>query len=104
MLLSQPFPGSEALTEQYRSVRGVVIDLDGSLKLESTTGPPAEVVRRIPVEAEGVDEEGEPVHVLLHVVEGRMVELEVYREDGKPPVGKLGQLEILESGGWPPAL
>jgi len=104
LLLSEPFPGCEALTAQHTSVRGRAGDVDGSLELVSTTGPRAEVVRRIPVEAEGVDREGQPVYVLLHVAEGRMVELEIYRADGKVPVGELGQLElsIAESSGWPP--
>lgn len=94
-LLSQPFPGGEALVQQLQSVTVKVIDLDGSLGLKSTAGPIAKVERRIPVEAETVDQEGETVHLLLHVVEGRMIELEIFREDAKPPQGKLGELRLL---------
>jgi hypothetical protein len=38
----------------------------------------------VPVEAELVDEDGVIVHVLLHVVDGFLNELEVYREDSAP--------------------
>jgi hypothetical protein len=41
----------------------------------------APVVKRVPVEAEGRDEDGAIVHILLHVDEGRPVELEFFRED-----------------------
>ncbi len=37
--------------------------------------------RRIPVEASYPDADGVVVHVLLHVIDGRLDELEVYRED-----------------------
>jgi hypothetical protein len=39
------------------------------------------VRRRIPVEASYPDADGVVVHVLLHVIDGRLDELEVYRED-----------------------
>jgi hypothetical protein len=38
-------------------------------------------VQRVPVEAEGKDEDGVTIHMLLHVVEGRPAELEFFRED-----------------------
>jgi len=58
------------------------IDEDGSLEIKSRAGGTAPVVKRIPVEAEAKADDGVVVHVLLHVIEGRPVELEVYREDG----------------------
>ena len=42
------------------------------------------VKRRIPIEAEGLDSDGVKVHFLLHVLDGFMAELEIYREDSKP--------------------
>ena len=45
--------------------------------------PKAQVVRRVPVEAEVEDEDGVTVHVLLHVLEGALAELEVFHEDLK---------------------
>jgi hypothetical protein len=42
------------------------------------------VVQRIPVEAEAKDEDGTVIHALLHVVNGRPTELEIYSESGTP--------------------
>ena len=36
---------------------------------------------RIPVEGEAPDRDGMMIHYLLHVVDGRMNELEVYKDD-----------------------
>jgi hypothetical protein len=60
------------------------IDGNGSLRLFASAGHSATVERRIPVEGECEDLDGTTVHVLLHVVEGRMDELEIYREDSGP--------------------
>jgi hypothetical protein len=46
------------------------------------SGNRAAVKKRIPVEAEGLDEDGITVHFLLHVVDGFATELEVYKDDG----------------------
>jgi hypothetical protein len=45
---------------------------------------PAVVERRIPVEAELKDADGVTIHVLLHVLDGLLNELEVYRDDSGP--------------------
>jgi len=57
------------------------IDEDGGLELQSQVEGKAPVVKRVPVEAEGKDEDGAVIHMLLHVVDGRPVELEFFRED-----------------------
>jgi Domain of unknown function (DUF6984) len=81
-LLSADFPGRDALREQAAEALGRRIDAEGSLALQpSQDAPAADVVRRIPVEAETEDRDAMPIHVLLHVVNGYMNELEVYRED-----------------------
>ena len=84
-LLDEDFPGRTALRQQLTHVRARTIDADGSLALAPAAGArPADVVRRIPVEAELEDVDGTTIHVLLHVVNGLMHELEVYREDSSP--------------------
>lgn len=85
-LLGATFPGSEVLLDQARTLRVRSIDNDGSFKLLVARGKPAEVVRRIPVEAEMTDVDGVQIHVLLHVVEGYLDELEVYRDDSERPM------------------
>ena len=61
----------------------LVRDAGGSLELRLTC-PAAEatVVSRIPVEAEGFDSDGCCIHFLLRVVDGRVAELEIYKDDG----------------------
>jgi hypothetical protein len=84
-LLSADFPGRLALLAQASDVKVRRIDRNGSLALSpEPDAPPAEVVRRIPVEAEFDDRDGVGVHVLLHVLDGYMNELEIYREDSAP--------------------
>jgi hypothetical protein len=80
-LLSTTFPGRDALTEQMQSAAAALIDDNGSLRLYAAVGPLAAVDRRVPIEAEVEDADGVTVHILLHVLEGRMHELEIYRED-----------------------
>lgn len=83
-LLREEFPGRGALLEQVPSLAVAPIDAEGSLRLEAT-GPRAEVKERVPVEAMLEDVDGVTIHISLHVVDGLMVELEVYREDLKTP-------------------
>jgi hypothetical protein len=45
--------------------------------------PRAPVALRIPVEGMAADADGVAIAVLLHVVDGWVTELEVYRVDGK---------------------
>jgi hypothetical protein len=84
-LLTASFPGDEEIARQGAMARSRVIDEDGSLELlVGGSAPPALVDRRIPVEAEAEDIDGMTFHVLLHVVDGYINELEVYREDLLP--------------------
>ena len=85
-LLSASFPGREALAAQARAARVKWLQSPGAPALLFEVAgdiPTADVRRRIPVEAEGLDADGEAVHFLLHVVDGRMVEVEIYRDDGE---------------------
>lgn len=84
-LLDADFPGRTALLEQASGVRARRIDSNGSLGLvPEPHSPSAAVVRRVPVEAELSDADGVGVHVLLHVLDGYLNELEIYREDSGP--------------------
>jgi hypothetical protein len=81
-LLGADFPGRETLTEQLAQAHARRVDTEGSLELSVSGGSAADVVRRIPVEAELEDIDGVTIHVLLHVVRGFLNELEFFREDG----------------------
>jgi hypothetical protein len=81
-LVSAEFPGCVEIREQLRSVTVRDLDPEGSLELLTTTGPDAPVDRRVPVEAEVVDRDGKRIHVMLHVIDGRAKEIEIYKDDG----------------------
>jgi uncharacterized protein DUF6984 len=83
-LLSAEFLGKDALRMQMATALVNTLDEDGGLEtLPAEESLPATVVNRVPVEAEAEDVDGVPIHVLLHVVDGRARELELFREDGK---------------------
>ena len=86
-LLSVEFAGKHELLTQADSLTA-----EGSIRRSiainpGASAPVANVQRRIPVEAEFEDTDGVTVHVLLHVVDGLMNELEIYREDSAPILG-----------------
>lgn len=96
-LLAAAFPGQAELQQQATTLRVREIDRCGCLELHVAPGRPAPVVRRIPVEAETMDADGVVIHVLLHVVDGYLDELEVFREDGELPTTSIdaGSLRVL---------
>ena len=85
-LLRADFQGGSELAQQVARGSARSLDANGRLEFAQSDGPLAPVVRRIPVEAEAEDQDGVVIHVLLHVVDGEMRELEVYREDSKPVI------------------
>jgi hypothetical protein len=80
-LLSADFVGAAALRAQCQEALVRQIDDDGSLSIIVDQPSPAEVTRRVPVEAEISDEDGVLIHILLHIIDGYLHELEIYRED-----------------------
>jgi len=88
-LLTATFPGRDEVARQVAVARARRIDVDGSLKLSVGEAPPAPVVQRVPVEAEAEDIDGVTVHVLLHVIDGYIDELEIYRDDSAPLRGTI---------------
>lgn len=84
-LLSVEFAGVTELRVQIESARVRWIQSAGApalLVLVGPTTPPAKVDSRVPVEGVAVDADQQPLHFLLHVVDGRLSEVEIYREDG----------------------
>ena len=81
-LLEAEFPGKLELVRLLRNILVRSIDSDGGIEIESQSEGKATVVKRVPVEAEGKDEDGTVIHMLLHVADGRPAELEFFREDG----------------------
>jgi hypothetical protein len=92
-LLSLNFPSRDELLTQLESLLARTIDDDGSLSLKVTAGVVAPQNCRIPIEARCPDtntqDDSEPhVKILLHVVEGKMFELEIYKDDGSPVIDR----------------
>lgn len=84
-LLSQDFPGRRELALQVEAAMVSRIDPEGSLRFR-VTGPEADVALRVPVEGRYTEGPGgtfgPAIEILLHVVDGRLHELEVYKTDG----------------------
>ena len=80
-LLEADFPGKAELAVLLQAIFVRTIDDDGGLEIQTQVDGRARVQKRVPVEAEAKDRDGVVIHVLLHVVEGRPVELEFFRED-----------------------
>lgn len=79
-LLKDEFPGRRALLDQVPNLSARSIDREGSLELRAS-GPKAEVTNRVPVEAFMYDQDGFSIHVLLHVRDGLLSELEIYKDN-----------------------
>lgn len=79
-LLGQLLVGRDRLAKQLQGITGEPIDENGSLRL-SASGEQMPMKFHVPVEAWAPDVDGVAIHYLLHVVEGRLAELEVYKDD-----------------------
>ena len=89
-LLEGEFAGVAQLREQLPSVQQVeVLDAEGSIRFRDVDGPLAQVLHRVPVEGQYKDADGMHLRALLHVVDGRLFELEFYKDDStqikRPP-------------------
>lgn len=81
LLSGSLFPGRDDLLAQVEQASACPIDEDGSISLKPSIALKAAVTTRIPVEGEAQDADGMTIHYLLHVVDGQMNELEVYKDD-----------------------
>jgi hypothetical protein len=81
-LLQADFPGRHELASIMRDILVRTLDEYDGLEIRSQVEGKAPIMKRIPVEAEAKDDDGFTIHVLLHVVDGRPVELEIYKDDG----------------------
>ncbi len=80
-LLTAAFGGREEIREQILDARVRELDEERSLEFRLGTRVRAPVKKRIPVEGSALDEDGIPIHFLLHVVNGYATELEVFKAD-----------------------
>jgi len=92
-LLSVDFPGKEQLLEQVQCATVLSIDGDGSLRFAVDAITESGVTKRIPVEAQCADSDGILIHALLHVVDGQISELEIYKDDSSSILKKIDENE-----------
>jgi cellulose biosynthesis protein BcsQ len=88
-LMEQDFQGKKELLEQIKQCLVKIIDENGSLEFKVSDEMVANVDTRIPTEAEMEDEDGITIHVLLHVVDKKLDELEIYKDDLTPIIKTL---------------
>src|SRR6476469_707849 len=84
-LLSPDLPGGAELRQQVADA--LVTEIDGNGSLQFAIQPhhaPAAVNRRVVSEGIAPDEDGAGINVILHVLNGRLNELELYRDDLAP--------------------
>jgi hypothetical protein len=102
-LLEEDFPGRDAISEQIKLALVEQIDANGSLKFYVNGNVEAVTKFRIPTEGEFEDVDGVTIHVLLHVVDGRVNELEIYKDDSSPVIDmpKPKHLRLFQpNSGW----
>ncbi len=80
-LLEPDFPGRDVLRQQVATARVEELDDCPCLRFHVTSPVTAEVKQRIPIEAGSED-----VEILLHVLDGRLSELEIVRKDPSKPL------------------
>lgn len=78
---TEDFGGRSEIAEQLSNAQVEEIDPDGSLRFVVLSQRRAPIKCRIPVEAQFLDTDGIQGHLLLHVVNGQVAELEVYKDD-----------------------
>jgi hypothetical protein len=86
----------DELRAQSKSAKVITLDEEGSLRfvVPSSASASTKLDDRVPVTAIFDDADGIPVYILLHIQEGTLFELEIYKADGSklirtPVAGKL---------------
>jgi hypothetical protein len=105
-LLAKPFVGRDALLQQLPAAQVIMESTRSAsivVRVDRSLAPPASTSERVPAEAHGQDSDGMWFELLLHVVDGYMDELEIWRGDGGPIMilPEPSTLDITVSGGVP---
>ena len=97
-LTQADFTGADQIREQLEACQARTIDPEGSFELRVKRRPPARVFFRVPVELHARDSDGAGIHVLLHVLDGIVREVEVYKDTSAPIAAWPSQWDVLVSG------
>ena len=97
-VLSVPFPGRDELLKQLDAAQVCGKCTCGcptiNLIVDQNRATPAKVTTRTPLEADGLDTNGEPVMVILFVDKGYLSMLEIVAL-GEPPVAAFPKIDSL---------
>lgn len=86
-LLSEDFSGRDILQAQVENSLVRTIDKNNSLEFRLvSTLTRADTLARIPVEGQFPDIDGVMIYVLLHVINGVINELEIFKADSSPVI------------------
>lgn len=86
-ILSVPLAGIDELRQQMVEFKTKSLDEDGSFQIFPTGPKWTRQSSRVPIEGEVMDQDGTMIQVLLHVLDGYISEVEIYRVDGeKAPI------------------
>lgn len=80
-LTSIDYPGKDIVKKQLDNCHVTVIDEFGSLRLRTESTEKAMVQTRVPIEGTGSDADGFLIHYSLHIVNGFVDELEIYKDN-----------------------
>lgn len=74
----------DELKAQSKSAKVIILDQEGSLRftVPSSLSASEKFADRVPVTAIFDDDDGIPVYLLLHMKDGKLFELEIYKADG----------------------
>ena len=84
MLTSANFLGRAEVLAQLQSCHVRTIDGEGGLEIRTACDQQAVVRYRVCIELYGPDLDGTQISVMLHVVDGFVREIEIYKLDGSP--------------------
>lgn len=97
------FSGRLSLLEQWTGALVQSVTDDGTFLVRPrAAAPDAQVRHRVPTEGEVADGAG-AIHVLLHVVDGRLAEVEVYHSAAEPVSAgfDVGPMTVWQPENWP---
>ena len=80
--------GADQLNEQLKHAQVSSIDEEGSLRFKINSPVVTDIEDRVPITGIFDDADGIPIYLLLHIVDGRLAELEIYKADGSKILNK----------------
>jgi hypothetical protein len=87
-ILTFAFEGKEEIRQQLANAKVRTLEVgDNYGSIEFEINPAAKKVvttQRVPIELEGYDKDSVPISILLHVANGIVDELEIFKADGTP--------------------